>query len=309
MISAGNLPPQSRMRDKQMIIVVGLNHKSAPIDAREKLAFDSADTLQALKQLTHLYPEVEFVLLSTCNRVELYCSAPSSVNLDRRSLIEFLGNYHKVDPADFEHLIYLYKNEHAVTHLLTVISSLDSMVVGESQIISQVKESYRRACTAKSSGKILNRLFHCAFSTAKKVHSRTNIATGRVSIPGIAVELASQLFTDMALANILVIGAGEMGELLVQHLLHAGCKNITVVNRSLEHGRTLANQYGIKVTPWESLHEILGKAAVVIASASSPDYLFTLKDVKNIVGKRRNSPLLIIDIAVPRNFDPSVNTL
>lgn len=292
-----------------MIAVVGLNHRSAPIDIREQLSFDGAHTMRALKQLTGSFPDAEFVLLSTCNRVELYCWCPPSAGLNDRGLLKFFADYHQVDVSDFERLVYIHRGEDAVRHLLTVTSSLDSMVVGEGQIISQVKESYRRACTAKSSGAILSRLFHSAFRVAKKVQTRTNIATGRVSIAGVAVELATQLFAEISQADIVVIGAGEMGELLVKHLLHSACKKITVVNRSFDRGKEMAERYGIEAREWSELDGLLGRADIAIASAAVEDYLFTKKDVRRVVGKRRKGPLLVIDIAVPRNFEPTVNDL
>jgi glutamyl-tRNA reductase len=292
-----------------MITVVGLNHKSAPINVREKLAFNGEDTLDALGRLTRRYPDMEFVLLSTCNRVELYSSSFPSAGPDIRSVVGFLADYHQVAASEFEPLAYRHKEEHAVRHLLTVISSLDSMVVGEGQIIGQVKESYRLACAAGSTGKILNRLFHCAFATAKKVHTQTGIASGRVSIAGVAVELANQLFAQISGARVVILGAGQMGELLAQHLLHVGCKNITVVNRSYDHGRDLAERYGIQAGLWEDLPRLIGQAQIVIASASAGDYLVTRQDLQAIIGKRRVGSLLIIDISVPRTFEPSIHDM
>jgi glutamyl-tRNA reductase len=190
-----------------------------------------------------------------------------------------------------------------------VASSLDSMVVGESQIIAQVKESYSVACRSKSTGKILNRLFHCGFATSKKVHTITSISNGRVSVAGVAVELAMQLFADVSSAKTVVIGAGEMGELLVQHLLHVGCKDIVVVNRSYERALDIAARYGIRGRKWEELHEQLVAANIVIASAAVQDYLFEKNSFREITNKRRAAALLIIDIAVPRNFEPTINEL
>ncbi len=204
------------------IFVIGLNHKSAPIDIREKLAFDSSEVLRALRLLKGRYGSAEFVLLSTCNRVELYCADGDQDALEVEQLEGFLSDFHGVAIEDFREHLYVHENEDAVRHLLTVASSLDSMVVGEGQILGQVKEGFRLACTAKSAGKILNRLFHGAFTTSKKIHTKTSISSGRVSIAGVAVELAMQLFADVSAAKVVVIGAGEMGELLVQHLLHVG---------------------------------------------------------------------------------------
>ena len=291
------------------IIVAGVNHKSAPIDVRERLAFDANQTLQALRMLKDRFPQAEFVLLSTCNRVELYSACKRTEALDLETVAEFFSEFHNIGVTDFHDFLYVHNDDDAVRHLLTVASSLDSMVVGEGQIIGQVKESYRLACTAKSTGKVLNRLFHCAFSVSKKVHTTTSIATGRVSVAGVAVELAMQLFADISAAQVVVIGAGEMGKLLVRHLLHVGCKNITVVNRSLQCGLNMANRYGIAAGKWEEIEEHLIKANIAIASAAAQDYLFRKDSFKKMMNHRRQRALLIIDIAVPRNFEPSINEI
>lgn len=291
------------------IVVLGLNHKSAPIEIREKLAFDETQTIKALEELKSRFHEAEFVLLSTCNRVELYCASKLSDEVTAENLSEFLSEFHNIPIEKFQEFLYSYDTEDSVKHLLTVASSLDSMVIGEVQIIAQVKESYQLACTAKITGKILNRLFHCAFSTSKKVHTTTSIACGRVSIPGVAVELAMQLFADISRAKVLVIGAGEMGELLVQHLLHVGCKHITIVNRSYQRGQNIAKRYGIAADKWEEIENQLIGANIAIASAAVQDYLFRKGPFKKIMNKRWGRTLLIIDIAVPRNFEPSINKI
>ncbi len=291
------------------IVVLGLNHKSAPIEIREKLAFDTTQTIKALRELKNKFHEAEFVLLSTCNRVELYCASKLSDEVTAENMAEFLSNFHNIPIEKFQESLYAYENEDSVRHLLTVASSLDSMVVGEAQIIAQVKESYQLACTAKSTGKILNRLFHYAFATSKKIYTTTSISTGRVSVAGVAVELAMQLFADISSAKVVVIGAGEMGELLVQHLLHVGCKNITVVNRSYERGKNMAERYGISVEKWEEIENQLIGANITIASAAVQDYLFRKAAFNKIMNSRRGRTLLVIDIAVPRNFEPSINKM
>jgi glutamyl-tRNA reductase len=292
------------------IIVVGLNHKTAPVDIREKLAFDATKTMAALRQLKNSFGQpAEFVLLSTCNRVELYSAAGTDSGVTHKRLTEFLSEFHGIEPDDFRDLLYIYRDEDAARHMLTVASSLDSMVVGEGQILGQVKESYKLACAARSTGKVLNRLFHCGFTTAKKVHTNTSIAGGRVSVAGVAVELATQLFADTSSANVVVIGAGEMGELLVQHLLHEGCRNITVVNRSFDRGRNMADKYGIAADKWDQLNDQLVNADIAIASATVQDYLFSKSSFREIADRRRKGSLLIIDIAVPRNIEPAVNEI
>ena len=291
------------------ILVVGLNHKTAPVDIREKLAFDATGTVRALRQLKGAFREAEFVLLSTCNRVELYSAGNRGQGPNSDDSAKFLSDFHNVPLKDFQDFLYVYSDEESVSHLLTVASSLDSMVVGEAQIIGQVKESYGLACAAKSTGKVLNRLFHCAFATSKKVHTTTSISYGRVSVAGVAIELAMQVFADISSAKVVVIGAGEMGELLVRYLLHVGCKNITIVNRSLQRGLNMAKRYNITARKWEELEEQLMGANIAIASAAVQDYLFKKDSLKKITDSRREGALLIIDIAVPRNFEPSVNEI
>jgi len=291
------------------IVVLGLNHKTAPLEIREKLAFDTVQTTQALCELKKRFAQVEFVLISTCNRVELYCAGKHCQGADTAKLAEFFSEFHGIELDQFRQFIYAYENEDAVRHLLTVASSLDSLVVGEAQIIGQVKDSYKLACAAKTTGKILNRLFHCAFATSKKVYTTTSISNGRVSVAGVAVELAKQLFADISTATVVVIGAGDTGQLLIQHLLQAGARNITVVNRSYDRGLKVAEQYGIRADKWEQLNEQLIGANIAIASASVQDYLFRKDSFKEIIAHRKEGTLLIIDIAVPRNFEPAVNEL
>ena len=291
------------------IVVVGLNHKTAGIDIRERLAFDAGQVVSALRELKGRFPEAEFVLLSTCNRIELYSACKSTGGVDAETITGFFSEFHKVGLDDFRDFLYIHNDVDAARHLLTVASSLDSMVVGEAQIIAQVKESYRLACSAKSTGKVLNRLFHSAFGTAKKIHTATSIASGRVSIAGVAVELAMQLLADVSAAKIVVIGAGEMAELLLQHLVHEGCKNITIVNRSFDRGLKMANRYDVSTRKWEELNGQLAAADIAIASAAAPDYLFSRDSFKPIMSSRHKGALLIIDIAVPRNFEPSVNEI
>ncbi len=291
------------------IFVLGLNHKSAPLAILEKLAFDSEQTLRALKELKNRFQESEFVLLSTCNRVELYCACnrmdPEVVD----DLMKFMSEFHHVPWEEFQEFLYIHSDEDSVRHLLKVASSLDSLVVGEAQIIGQVKESYRLACTAGSTGKVLNRLFHCAFATGKKVHTTTSIAHGRVSVAGVAVELAKHLFADISSAKAVVIGAGEMGELLVQHLLKIGCRDINIVNRSYDRALFVAKRHKVMARKWENLQEQLTDADIVIASAAVKNYLYTKKSFKKIMDGRQKRTLLIIDIAVPRNFESSLSEI
>jgi len=291
------------------IIVLGLNYKTTPIKVRERLAFSKDDTAQALAALKDKFDDCEFVILSTCNRVELYCAAGGLQGPSVEDLIAFLSLSRNIRTEEFQEFLYTRFDSEAVGHLLTVSSSLDSMVLGESQIIAQVKESYAIACTVKSTGKVLNKLFHYAFTTSKKIYSDTSIASRRVSVAGVAVDLAKQLFADISSAEILVIGAGQMGELLVEHFLHEKCDDITIVNRSSQRGLDLAKAHNIVADNWDKMGDHLLTANIVVASAGGQDYLFTKESLKKAIHKRRAGPLLIIDIAVPRNFEPAVNEI
>lgn len=291
------------------ILVVGLNHKTAAIDIRERLAFDADKTLDALRELKDRFSKAEFVLLSTCNRVELYCACERTDAIGPGTIAEVFSEFQNIDVAEFRPFMYFYNDDDAVRHLLRVASSLDSMVIGEPQIIGQVKDSYRLACSVGSTGKILNRLFHYAFTAGKKVYTATSISQGRVSVAGVAVELAKQIFADISSAKVVVIGAGEMGELIVHHLLKTGCKGITIINRSYERAVGIAKRFSISAGKWEELHENLIDADIVISSAAGQDFLFDKVSFEKVINQRRKGTLLIIDIAVPRNFEPSVNEI
>ncbi|MBN1437646.1 MAG: glutamyl-tRNA reductase [Sedimentisphaerales bacterium] len=288
------------------IILTGLNHKTAPIQIREQLAFDNTQITTAVSQLKQRFPQSEFVLLSTCNRVELYSATQRRQGLTADNLVKFFAEFHNLEPAAFHQFLYIHENADAVRHLLTVASSLDSMVLGEDQIISQVKESYSLACQAKTTSKVLNRLFHCAFATSKEVCNNTLIAQGHISVAGVAVDLANQLFPDIRFADIIVIGAGDMGRLLLQRLVSNNCQNVKLINRSYEHALKIANRYPVQPQPWESLNQHLVSADIVIASSGSREYLFNRESFAQITKQRSKPNLLIIDIAVPRNFDPSI---
>ena len=291
------------------ILAVGLNHKTAPIGVREKLAFDRDAAAKAVTELKRKYPVFEFVLLSTCNRVELYAAVSKDSEVRPT---EIAASLVEIGGAKFESLrkhLYVMRDQHAVRHLLTVTASLDSMVIGENQISSQVKESYAIACETKSSGKVLNHLFHSAFATSKSVFTQTSIANRRVSVAGVAVELAKQLFDEIKKASVTVVGAGEMGELLVEHFQHVGCEDITVVNRTQSRSCSLAERRGVGSAEWEKLEDEVAGANVVVAAAANDGYIFDKKQFSRIMSKRDGRTLLVIDITVPRSFDPAINEI
>ena len=292
------------------IILIGINHKTAPVDIRQRLALGTEQICDALAKLKKTFSDSEFVLLSTCNRVECYAAVskitgPKPTDLARR-LVELRSiTYEKI-----EEFLYIKTDEDAVTHLFTVSSSLDSMVIGENQITSQVKESYKIACQCQTTGKVLNRLFHDAFRTTKEIVSKTSIFSRRVSVAGVAVGLAKQLFSDINSAKVVIVGAGQMGELLVEHFQHEKCQNITVVNRSPQRGCQLAQRHNVSNQPWKLLDQEIAEANIVVGAAAAQEgYLFTRERIKSLLSRRRNQLLLVIDITVPRIFDPKVGKL
>ena len=291
------------------IVLLGLNHKTAPIDIRERLAFNAEDVKGSLADFKAKLPDVEFALLSTCNRVELYCGCEKDDALEIDSFIQLLSDSRKIPSDDFREYLYIKSDADAVNHLLTVGSSLDSMVVGEPQIISQVKDCFSIAREANSVGKILSKLFHAAFRTSKDIYSSTTITNRRISVAGVAIELARQLFIDMKTAKVLVIGAGEMGQLLVEHLTHIECSDITVINRTYKRAVAIAEKSNITPAKWEQIDELLLTADIVVASAGVQGYLFEKDNFRDIVRQRDKDTLLIIDIAVPRNFEPAINDI
>lgn len=276
---------------------------------RQQLAFDVEQVAAALEELKDRFVQTEFAVLSTCNRLELYCATRASGGVRECDLTGFLSDAAGMEPTELKQYTYTYNGDEAVRHLLRVACGFDSMVFGEEQILGQVKDSYRMACNAQATGKILNRLFHCAFATAKKVRTATGICNGRASVAGVAVQLAGELFKDMTVARVVVIGAGQVAGRLLRHLLQAGYKDVTIVNRSYENARRRADQYGVLARRWEELADLLAGADIVIASAAARGCLFSRDSVPEIIGKGRNRPLLIIDIAVPRNFDPAFGTV
>jgi glutamyl-tRNA reductase len=292
------------------IILVGINHKTAPVEVRERLACDAEQVVDVLNNLWESFPGSEFAILSTCNRVECYAVVDKISGPKPQELAKCLTDFRSVALGEIEKSLYIKTNEDAVTHLFTVASSLDSMVIGESQIIAQVKEGYKIACKCETAGKVLNRLFHDAFRTSKEIVTKTSISNRRVSVAGVAVDLAKQLFTDIQSAKVVVIGAGQMGELLVEHFQHEKCQDITVVNRSRPRGCRLAEKKGISNVEWELLDQELLKANIVVGAASATEgYLFSKDKIKSLMSVRRNHTLLVIDITVPRSFDPAVSRI
>jgi glutamyl-tRNA reductase len=291
-----------------IIVVAGLSHKTAPVEVRENLAFPEKEMDSVLASLLKMEGVEEGMIISTCNRVELYASGKKSDEpklLD--GLVQFMSDYHNYPVDSLREHLYVYRDEEAVRHVLRVTSSLDSMVVGEAQILGQVKEFYETALRTGSTGKILNKLLKKAFSVAKEVRTRTGIARNAVSISFAAVELARKIFGELSGRTVMIIGAGEMSELAAKHLVSNGCTDVLVVNRTFEKAVALARGFDGSAVRFEDLAENMAMSDIVISSTGAPGFILSPEMMKGVLAGRRNKPMFLIDIAVPRDIDPGVN--
>lgn len=289
-----------------MILLLGVNHKTTPLAVREQLALGKgyAEPLQALRNLAGCK---ECYLLSTCNRVEILVIAEKHSQVEARIAELLFGG--SVAPEHRRNYLYIYRNHEAVHHLFMVSTSLDSMIVGEAQILGQLKEAYRHASEAKCTGPILNKLLHKSFSVAKRVRSETLIGASAVSISYAAVELAKKIFGSIENKNVLLIGAGEMAELAAEHLVGQGVRKVVVVNRTLSRAMDLAKRFNGTAASLDELFSQLEQADIVISSTGAPNIILQKQDMKPIMRERRNEPIFFIDIAVPRDLDPELNDL
>jgi len=287
------------------LIVIGLNHKTAPIEIRERLAFPEDRIEMALHQVKSLPSLKENMILSTCNRVEIYAAAREIENaiLD---LKHFLSRYHALSLKEFEKSLYSFAGEEAVKHIFRVASSLDSMVVGEPQILGQIKEAYNIAVESKTSGLILHRLLHRAFHVAKRVRTETKIGDRAVSVSFVAVELAKKIFETLEKKTVLLIGAGEMCELAARYLVSGGVEKVLVTNRTYERAAALAQVFKGEAIPFDEIGQGLKKADIVISATDSPQYLIHHDQVTKVIKDRKNRPIFFIDIADPRDIEPKV---
>ena len=290
------------------IVLIGLNHKTASVELRECIAFSGEESATALQTLIRQAYIEEVILFSTCNRVEVLFVTPHTTEAIAETK-KFIAEANNLRIDEFEESLYIHLNDEAVRHIFRVASSLDSMVLGEPQILGQIKEAYRSATELKTSGVILNRLLHRTFSVAKRIRSETGIGDRAVSISYAAVELGKKIFGSLAEKKILLIGAGEMAELAVEHLIRNKAGEIFVANRTFETGVALAKQFNGKAIRFEEIAESLKVVDIIISSTGSPDFVVSRKTVKSVIRTRRNRPLFFIDIAVPRDIDPEVNWL
>jgi glutamyl-tRNA reductase len=291
--------------------VVGCSHHSSDISVRERLAFTPSQTRDALSRLRGQYPDTEIVLLSTCNRVELYMAHDEEETLPaREEIAAFIADFHGLDAAQVSHALFAEFGEEAVRHLFLVASSLDSMVVGEAQILSQVKQAYELATECDTTGPLTHSVFQAAIRMAKRVARETAINQKRVSIPSIAVaDFAKQLFERFDDKRVLVIGAGEMAEETLRYLISEGAKNISIANRHRDRAEKLAEIVSGEVVDWEQLHELFVTADVIVSTTGSAECIVTAERFKTIHQSRADRPLFVLDLAVPRDFDPAIGEL
>jgi len=296
------------MVEKSEIVVIGLNHQTAPVEVRERLAFSSEDNPRVLQAMRQNPCVDEVVLFSTCNRVELLV-ATKNISKAVEMVKDFLADFKKTPRQSFEQALYVYDGDEAVRHIFRVAASLDSMVVGEPQILGQIKESYQEASSNRACGVILNRLMHRSFSVAKRVRTETGIGDHAVSISYAAVELGRKIFGQLEGKAVLLIGAGEMAELAVEHLVTNRARPIFVANRTFERGLEIAERFKGTAIRFEEIRDYLKQADIVISSTGAPHYILVRGDFKGVMRARKNRPLFLIDIAVPRDIEPEINRI
>jgi len=287
--------------------VVGVSHHAAPIPVRERLAFSPEQARAALAQWHAQFPDCEAVLLSTCNRTEIYAAAEAESAPDGETLTHFLTEFHEVEHAEVSDHLFCIDGEDAVRHLFTVAASLDSMVVGEAQILSQVKQAYQLATDQDGTGPLTHAAFQAAIKVARRIAGETTIHERRVSIPSVAVaDFARQIFEHFDDKTTLVIGAGEMAEETIRYLRDEGVREIAVVNRSWDRAIELAQRWRGRALPWEDLDKALAEADLVVSTTGAGEPIVTVEQFTEIELVRGQRPLFILDLAVPRDFDAAI---
>jgi glutamyl-tRNA reductase len=292
------------------ILLVGVNHKTAPVEVRELLAFSEEACAAGLRSLVDGEVVREGLIVSTCNRVEILAATTTEHAKEGSKRIgEFLTHARTLPNEFFQDHLYKHADEQAVRHMFRVASSLDSLVVGEPQVLGQVRRAYSIALEVGTAGRILNRLIHHTLRVAKRVRNETGIAANAVSISYMAVELGKKIFGSLKGQSVLVIGAGEMAELCTRHLINAGVSRVLVANRTGEAASRLAVEFGGEAVPFEQLSESLSAADIVVCSTGAGEYIVTAEMARDALTRRRNRPAFFIDISVPRNLDPAIGEL
>ncbi|GAB5403156.1 MAG: glutamyl-tRNA reductase [Aureliella sp.] len=285
--------------------MIGWSHHHTPIEVRERLAFSKDQVGEALVQFNQRFPNAESVLLSTCNRVELYCASEDKDTLpSSEQLARFLTDFHQADFEAVGQQLTKMRGADAVRHLFMVASSLDSMIIGEAQILSQVKAAYEQACEGESASALMHKAFQRAAAVAKRVANETEIHRRRISVPSVAVsEIATNFFERFEDKQILLIGAGDMGTETIKYLIDAGANRIQVVNRSEDRGKDLAEQFSATALPWSQLEKSVGKADLIVSTTGAKEPIMTSDTFKKC---RSRQSVLILDLAVPRDFEEPV---
>ena len=287
------------------VVVIGLSHHSSPVEVREKFAFAESSVPETLQKLRDSGIVNEAVILSTCNRVEIYAASPSGACRELREFLLSSRNFR--EPIDGE--IYTLSEPQSLEHLFKVASGLDSMVLGETEILGQLKKAYDLALQHRHTGGALNKAFQKAFNVAKQIRTETSIQRGSVSVGSVAVELAEKIFSSLADKRIMIIGAGETGEKTARALLSRGAHSIIVSNRSYDRAVALAEELGGRAIHFEDWASEFEKIDIVISSTSAPHYVLDRARLTPLMRLRKHRPLLLIDIAVPRDIEPEVNFL
>ena len=289
-------------------VVIGLNHKTADVDLREKLAFNGPKLEEGIRQIRAL-PEIrETIIISTCNRVEIYLTV-KDVGKAFEAVKDFFVRFFEIRKESLDNALYLYDGIQAVRHIFRVSSSLDSMVVGEPQILGQLKDAFEFALERKTTGVLLNRLLKKAISVAKRIRTETKIAENAVSISFAAVELARKIFDDLPEKSFMLLGAGEMAELAAKHMMNNGVKNIVIANRTYETGCNLAKEFNGRAIKFDAYLDELAHMDILICSTGAQKYVLMKDQMQKVMKERKNRPVFLIDISVPRNIDPEINDL
>ncbi len=291
-----------------VILTVGVNHKTTPVEIRERLHIPEGKLPDILGLLIKEAPILEGMVLSTCNRVEVYTVTDDPAQA-RVAIPQLLAEGTRTPLSLFEGGLYLHLQEAAVRHAFRVASSLDSMVVGEPQILNQVKAAFQAARTLEVTGPILNALMGRSLSVAKKVRTETGIAESPVSVPSAAIELAKRIFGDLTGRTVLILGAGKMSELTARHLISEGVQTVLVSNRNFDRAMELAERLQGRAVRFDQIRQEMLSADILMSSTAAPHYLLRRDDLEEIIRLRRNRPLFLIDIAVPRDIDPEVNQI
>ncbi|MEH7375638.1 MULTISPECIES: glutamyl-tRNA reductase [Bacillaceae] len=289
-------------------LVIGINYKTAPVEIRERLSFNEADLAEAIKKLNTKKSILENIILSTCNRTEIY-AVVDQLHTGRYYIKEFLSEWFGIEQKEFSPFLFVYEDDGAVDHLFNVTCGLNSMVLGETQILGQVRTSFMLAQEVGTTGTVFNHLFKQAITVAKRAHSETDIGANAVSVSYAAVELAKKIFGSLANKHVLIFGAGKMGELAAQNLNGNGVKKVTVINRTYEKAQDLANRFSGKARTIAELEKSLAEADILISSTGAKDFVISKEMMVKVEKKRKGKPLFMVDIAVPRDLDPRISEL